>query len=734
MRVIRYGGNAMTQKKSLRGLLLAAGLFMSAGNTPYAQVVEKVDLINLSVGKPGIYRVTHDDLLAAGLDLTGVRHGKLAVVSRGVQVPIRVKGQDQSAGSKKEFGPGAFIEFVGEGVDTLYTDTNIYTLRVDRTQKARVSTDKQRVSAAPPAAFYMETRDVEEQALYSFSTPNGDPWYAARMLAWGRALSRDFDFAVDHHVAGAAPVTLTVDAYGVTDWPAAPDHHMQLDVNGFNVADEEFDGFVEASVQATLPTGVLNEGANTLTVTLPLDQGVEFDLINLDRYRVTYPRSFVAQDGALTFTAAGPAFQVDGLPNKNAVVYRIRENGDVERVTKLANGGPAGNRFVKFNGTPEPATYYVSTVAALRAPELSAPQAETDITGGEAEYLIISHPDFIGPELDALVQARQGQFSSVLVVDVEDIYAQFSHYVVDAQAIRDYIRHAHRNMGTEFVLLVGGDTYDYRDFLGVGSISFIPSLYAQTDSIVQFAPVDPLYADTDGDEVPDLAVGRFPVRTSAELATLVAQTLAYETKSYGQTALFAADDFDGNQNYAFTEDSEALIGRLPSGWQVTRAYIDGPQGLGLAGARDTLIDAINNGVALTSYFGHSGPGEWTFEGLFTGADAQDLTNQGQPTVVTQWGCWNTYYVAPTEDTLGHELMLNGDRGAATVLGASTLTGALSERALSSALYARLTEPGKPLGTAILEAKRALAESHPNQLKDVILGWTQLGDPALVIQN
>ena len=46
-----------------------------------------------------------------------------------------------------------------------------------------------------------------------------------------------------------------------------------------------------------------------------------------------------------------------------------------------------------------------------------------------------------------------------------------------------------------------------------------------------------MYADADNDGVPDLAIGRFPVRTTAELDTLVAKTLAYAAKSYGRTAV-----------------------------------------------------------------------------------------------------------------------------------------------------------------------------------------------------
>jgi hypothetical protein len=75
----------------------------------------------------------------------------------------------------------------------------------------------------------------------------------------------------------------------------------------------------------------------------------------------------------------------------------------------------------------------------------------------------------------------------------------------------------------------------------------------------------------------------------------------------------------------------------------------------------------SGGVALTTYVGHSDPGTWSIPylsgfSLFDLNDARDLQNAGNPTVVVQMGCWNTYYVAPDSDTLGHQLMLNGDRG------------------------------------------------------------------------
>lgn len=48
------------------------------------------------------------------------------------------------------------------------------------------------------------------------------------------------------------------------------------------------------------------------------------------------------------------------------------------------------------------------------------------------------------------------------------------------------------------------------------------------------------------------------------------------------------------------------------------------------------------------------------------------------------------------------------------------------------MFDELLKPGMTLGEAILRAKRRYAADKPHQL-DVILGWTLLGDPTLVIE-
>ncbi len=676
---------------------------------------------DLSVNQDGVQRLTHEALLAAGIDFTGVKATDFVLENAGAEVQISVSGA-------RTFGPGSYVEFVGRALDTLYTTSNVYTLRAER-RGARVAVDatlpNPAVSAVP---YYFETARVERNQAYSFSSPNGDPWFDRYLTAFAQPTSSNFTIEVNHLASGAASSLLRLELWGVTNWARSPDHHLVTTFNGVAIADDLFDGLVDHPISAVLPAGVVTEGANTLTLAQPADTGVAWDYIALESYAIDYPRSFVAQSDRLHFTAAGQRFQVSGLTSPSIVIYRLAANGSTSQVTGGAVTGGAGAYSISFPGTAAAATYFLSTAVAVAAPAISIARDTKSLDTGAAELLIVSHPDFLSG-LDALVSARVREGYSVKVVDLRDVYARNSHGIRDPQAIRRYVEYAQANLGTRYVLLVGGDTYDYRGYTATGALSFLPSIYTPTGPYVNFAPADPLIGDTNNDGMPDLPVGRFPVRTMAELDTLIWKTLAYGSKAYGQTAVLSADTFDVPSATSFSVMSDELAAKLSEGWSVGRAYIDQD---GVVLAKSHLVAAINNGVALTTFIGHSGPTAWTSQGLFRSSDALLLENVGAPTLVFQLGCWNAYYVAPTFDGLAHRFLLAGDRGAAVVLGATTLTETDSDRAFGSLALEALVRPGQTVGDAIQEAKRTLAAQHP-EMRDVLLGFTILGDPTVVVE-
>ncbi len=676
---------------------------------------------NLKVNKTGLYRVTYEQLQTAGLDLAGVPLEKLTVLNRDKMIPIYVSMPDQSV----TFGAGGYIEFYGEALDTLYTDTNIYILQVNASPAPRVRMDNTVPDASLPAPVsYQETLVVNNQRQFANYAPDVDKWYDTSMLAYTSAKSWNYTFVADGLANGGAGARMEVIVWGVTNWPESPDHHLLVSVNGMQLGDEYFDGLVEKTFTFNLPAGLLREGANTLTLTLPGDTGVKWDMVNFDKLILTYPREFRAKEGQQQFHLQGDVFTVTGLPASDVIVYRLDGTSQV-RLQQLDLAAASDGLFrATFAGSGQPASYLVTTVSVVRQPKLEATRTASKLNQ-RAEYLIIAHPQFI-EGLQPLVNARRAEGLSVDVVNVEDLYTQYSYGIFDPQAIRAHIRYAAANLGVRYVLLVGGDTYDYRNYTGKNSLSFIPSLYIATGPIARFVPVDPLYTDLNGDNLPDLAIGRFPVRSRAELDLMVRKTLAYQDKAYGKTALFVSDKLD--PSVSFKDISKGLEANLPSDWMVASIHLDD---LAVTAARQQLLDAMNRGTALVTFTGHSGPTSWTFSSLFTTSHAAQLTNVGKPFVAVQWGCWNTYYVDPVNNYLVQSLLFSGDRGAAAALGAVTLTEAESERLLGELLTPRMVQPGVRLGDALQQAKAELAQTNPDLL-DVLLGWTLMGDPTLTI--
>lgn len=679
--------------------------------------------VRLLVDRDGLYRVSHEALAAAGFDFSGTPTDQLAVTLRGRPVAVRLGGNnDNGAKGRSGWGPGRYFEFFGTAASSLDTDTNVYSLSVDRASALRMTEDL----AAPlgtPAASYIERVRLARNRDYSFASPIADPWFDTRMLTFRNSARFDFDLATDHAVTSAGGA-FAVRMWGVTDWPVAPDHHVRVSVNGVAVGEQMFDGRAETLVKGNLAVGVVREGANQVTLELPGDLGVDFDLVSLESIELSYPRALIARSGLLEFEAQGASFEVSGLPASGWTAYRIDPAGPVRLAGAIVRNR-AGVPVVALPGGVGMARFWVGTAAAALSPRFAAGRGNPYLLQGRADSILLIHPSLAGG-VDRLVAQHQARGLTTKVVDVFDVYEAYSDGVVDATAIRTYLRDAARRTGARFVTLVGSASYDPKDYLGLGSFTLIPTLYGVTGEFVNFGPSDALLADGDGDGVQDLAIGRLPVRSPAELANLLDKIDDFESRAYGGRAVLAADFFDPRAGLSFTDASERFAASIPADWMVFRSYLDRS---GLAAARSELLERINKGVGLTAFVGHSGPTTWTFSSLFNATDAQNLANAGAPTVVLQWGCWNTYFVEPRFNTLGHTLLAQGDRGAVAVLGSATLLETASADRFASLLSPRLFQRGATLGEAILAAKQSLAAGG-NPPRDILLGFTLLGDPSL----
>jgi len=342
---------------------------------------------------------------------------------------------------------------------------------------------------------------------------------------------------------------------------------------------------------------------------------------------------------------------------------------------------------------------------------------------GRAEYLIVTHGDFVA-QAEAIAAAKRGEGLSTAVVDVERAYDRFSSGLTEAQAVRELIRRAARGGRLRFVLLVGDDTFDYRDDVGMGAVGFVPSLYAW-DDVFGLVPSENRYADVDDDERPDVAIGRLPVKTPEE-ATLLADKISRQTALLAESAgrhVMVVDN-QGPRDLSYVDEARSVVAQLPPDSTVSWSNI----AEGVSVARADLVSAWEKGAMLTHYFGHGGPEVWADESLVATWSVPVLTESARPTVLFTWTCQSQWYQYLWSDTVNEALLL-APGGAVASFGPVGITSPAYQKELYSRVYRPLFEEKLTLGEAILQAKREAAEATPAS-RVAVEGFALLGDPAL----
>lgn len=718
----------------------------------------------LRVSKTGWQRVPVSALTTAGIDFSGQAVASLRLRRGDTVVPVRVANAGAMLTGSSE------IEFWGDAVEgNLYTTERPYLLDTGPGGQF-ISVEDGTPLPGPAATMGQSLRALDEDRDYSVTAPNGDPWYFDMITRDGTSTAGK-QWTLDLPGADTTRTArVSVSLWGgVGISELAQDHRYRLSVNGAVIGEDGFDGVTTHERSFDVPAGILVEGSNTVRLDL-IDTGDSFDRVFVERISIGHiarlsvtdgqaivePSSFIGipervfggsfeEDGAELGTqiACGVGCeQIDvvGLQTADVLALRLYSDGASEiagAVVRAYSGGYAARVRLPAlaaaggDGGPEVGRIVVVDRSRAAMPAVRPAIALDDpAIGAPNDLMIIASTRFAG-SIGDLVAARQAEGLRVRVVTVEQIYAHYSDGIVDPEGIRRFVARAAQQLGTRYVLLVGGDTYDYFDRYGTGSISDVPTLYRRTHEYVSFAPVDPAFGDVDDDGRPDVAVGRLPARTAAELQALITKVLE-PLPANAYTGLFASERANPAEGIDYAARVTDWVTALGPAWQagMSRLSLDDypANAAGTTAARNQFISQINQGRNWVAYYGHASPATWSREALLD-ADFLPglLSNAGKSPVVTEFGCWGGYFVEPTYTTLNHAWLLNQGRGARAMIASSSLTEALSDQAIAAALVPQFSIPGIRLGDALLNAQGAL-HSTRSEMKDVIYGMSLFGDP------
>ncbi len=373
----------------------------------------------------------------------------------------------------------------------------------------------------------------------------------------------------------------------------------------------------------------------------------------------------------------------------------------------------------------------------------------------EADNLILTSAIFMeqAQELADYHAERDGVTS--IVVDVDEIYNEFSTGTPDPTAIRDFVRMVYRRSEgrLKYLTLFGRASADYRNIMGYGQ-NYVPcyETFEAPHHELSFCTDDyfALMDDNEGsnsDGKVDIGVGRISVSTVDEAKTMLRKIRHYDDLSatfgdWKTDLLYFADDEETsyvNNTETYYRMMDTICPPLTAKKLYCGAYpvVNTSNGVEIPGANADLMSALDKGVLAVLYTGHGGVRGLTGDNVFTNADITSLTNYDRMPFVYTATCEFTKYDNPLLVSAGELLTLNPNGGCVALFTACRPTYGPNNSRQSKALmkvFTQRDQDGKPLryGDIIRLSKNDPLNyiSSTNPLNNINIRFVFLGDPVL----
>jgi hypothetical protein len=673
------------------------------------------DAVKLTVRRDGWYRTTGSALAAAGLTLPAESR-RLQLFADAREVPLLVED-----GGDGKLDAADAISFYGTALDTVATDGHVYWLVVDAVSRKRITPARTPRGSENRVESFPFTVERKDRTLFFAALKNGDEDSFFGPVVMPAPSGAKQSLQVNHLDPDGSGAVLEVRLQGVTTSDASEeDHRVQVLLNGIPVGEITYDGMDDVTEQIPISASLLLEGTNLVTLN-SLNGASDVSLV--DRVRLTYPHTYDADAGALRMLAQPRnRVTVGGFPSPDVVVIDV-STPTSPQLLDVTTQQDDGTWSATFN-TPAGRTRTIiaaakSTIPAPAAVVRNSPSSWND-RSNRADFVIITHAS-MATQAQPLADRRESEGWEVAVIDVEDLFDEFSYGAREPEAIRSFLKHARSawRLDPSHVLFLGDGSVDPRNYLGLGG-DYVPVHLVVTE--FSKAPWDDWFADFNNDSIADIALGRLPARSAAEATTMVNKTLAYQdapaNASMARVELVADRlDLAGGNDFATAADHFAA--GFPAGYQIEKSYADV---LGVTATRNKLLQRWGQGTGFVSYVGHGSAASWN--SLFTSSNAGALQNGSKLPVVSTMTCLTAFFHDPFTNSLGEALLRNPLGGAVAVWGSSGLTYLAPQRPMGEAFADYFVAEGMTLGDAARKAKAATDDV------DIRRTWILLGDPTL----
>ena len=627
---------------------------------------------------------------------------------------------------------------------SLYTDTAVYYLvrAIDEPSVRFQTMDNDLTGSLPPAQewFPHETRltftgqltkryqKVAGLDIYYSHFENGEGW-ASPLGGANPAMSLSPQGVHSSNTEATLGMKLATNVGA---------HNMVLKVNGEVVLEQaEGFGYQHLDYSVDLP---YTDATGNLTVTIE-----DTDPDNTNRQAISnvwlnYRHGYDFQNqNQFTWTVDEPDalyFEIDNFGGTAPVLYDLTNgtrtvaevDGGLVKVTLPAGDSPRRLVLVGENG--------IATASAPVAHQF------TDYRSMDAEMVLLTHPFFLnapGDPIGQYVNYRQNRMT-VQTVDITELYEQFAYGVQRTPiAIRNFAHWIRREWASPKYFFMVGKGREYNVLRTPAQLAaaqetfFIPAFgWPASDNL--------LLSDNDS-PVPIFAVGRLPAVSPQGMEV-------YLDKLIGQEANVNLPH--GLESNAWTKEIIHLGGGTTTGEQNSiqsglrsmenvvelsrlaaevESFYKNSGDLTSSSQSTQVIDKINEGVSLVTFFGHSSPGLFDFDI----DNPEAYSNENKYPVIISLGCYSGNIFTSSIGT--GERFVNYEKKGAILFGATRGFGFVSSlTSFGTNFYDQLGNRFDEISVA--QAVRQTLEQFSSAtdigMATLVEQYTITGDPSYVL--
>ncbi len=758
------------------GLVLNNGFFGDMNSKAKLQIEENwIDYnktyLKLGVIKDDVYRITQQDLNENGVNVNEINPETFKLFVKGKEIPIYVSGSSDGI-----FHENDYIEFLGvrnygakdyrtpaiygqpyKEYLNLYSDTTAYWLTWDGEIGQRIDTLSIFSGVAQDTIdYYDQFFHFEQNPWCDYSLEGGtlrreDPeiYENETWLWWGQYVgSATQNFSVANlYPNKTAKAYVKLQSWGTNVTQNA--HLLGLRINNYSTMYDS--GYINKyqvkTLTAEFNSNLLNNGTNSIKIVSQATQATINSCFG-DWREIEYPRYLLAQNDTLNFRYTDrdsliklSTFKIGNVNSNDNILYKYLGG---YKFKQIKNYTRINNELYFIDSLKQNDWYVLKTPATVKKPIFYYKKQFVNLksTANQADYLLITHPKFLNKANEYATFVQSSYNINAKVINVFDIYDEFNYGMFAPQPIKEFLQYAYHNWQTpniKNVCIVGRSNYDYYGYktkyqAAPVEICYVPS-YGSPVSDTWY-----VVWDTTGANIPQINIGRLPVRSNEEFEHYFEKHQNYVNNPYtkwNKTFLFfSGGNFtDPNQINTLKGINDNLIDQYvnpsPIGGLATHFYktVNPVSNFGPYSAA-YIQQQIDYGSVFISYLGHSGTQTWD-NSITDPIQLKNLYNKSA--LITDFGCSTARFAEP-DITSFSELFVNGLSGQAIGYIGNSSLGFTSTSYIAPKLFFEkvLRDSIYNLGDAHRLAKTSMLTNYGSTgtYKLFALTNTLVGDPII----